>query len=245
MPPPAATPPGGGGNGGGFTPPPAQPYGGGGSGEMPQLEVGAAIGYGWKKFTENVGPFIVLMLAVLVAGLVVGFLQLVLTPNDTSFFLSWVLSALLGAVAYVIMAIVQAGVLRAGLGVTRGEKPEVSQLTETTNIAQYIITNILVGLGFFIGFALCFIPGLIWLILTAYAPLLALDKGMEPVEAIKTSINWVKERFGQVFLILLVVHIVYIIGACFFGVGILVTAPVALLAIVYSYRALNNELVTP
>ena len=67
-PPPGGTPPPPGGFGGppgGFTPPPTQPYGGGG--EVPRLEVGAAIGYGWKKFTENVGPFIILMIAVFVA----------------------------------------------------------------------------------------------------------------------------------------------------------------------------------
>ena len=45
--------------------------------------------------------------------------------------------------------------------------------------------------------------------------------------------------------ILLVSYIVYVIGACLCGVGLLVSAPVALVAIIYSYRALNNELVTP
>ena len=75
--PPGGTPPPPGGFGGppgGFTPPPAQPYGGGG--EVPRLEVGPAIGYGWKKFTENVGPFILLMIAVFVAVIVIQLVQL-------------------------------------------------------------------------------------------------------------------------------------------------------------------------
>ena len=218
--------------------------GGGGSGEMPQLEVGAAIGYGWKKFTENVGPFIILMLAVFVATIVIAILQNVLTPNSSGF-LALIWSAAIAVVGYVINSIIQAGVIRAALGVTRGETPSVSQLTETDNIANYILTVILVGIGLFIGFILCIIPGIIWLIFTAYAPIAALDKGLGPVDAITASINWVKERFGAVFLILLVSYIVYIVGLCLCGVGLLVSAPVALVAMVYSYRALNNELVTP
>lgn len=244
-PPPAAPPPGGGGYGGGFTPPPAQPYGGGGGGEMPQLEVGAAIGYGWKKFSENVGPFIILMIAVFLASIVIGIIQSVITPSDSTGLLALMWSALVAVIAYVITSIIQAGVIRAALGVTRGETPSVSQLTQTDNIANYILTVILVGIGLFIGFILCIIPGIIWLIFTAYAPIAALDKGLGPIDAISASINWVKDRFGSVFLILLVSYIVYIVGLCLCGVGLLVSAPVALVAMVYSYRALNNELVTP
>jgi uncharacterized membrane protein len=232
-------PPGGGFGGppGGFSPPPAQPYGGG---DMPRLDVGAALGYGWKKFSENVGQFVVLMIAVLVAGIVVSLIRAVLTPEGFGF-VAFIWSLVLAAAAYVAMAIVQAGVWRAGLGVTRGESPSVSQLTETKNIGPFIITNLLVGLGFAVGLVLCVLPGFIWLLFTAYAPLLALDKGMDPVESIRTSIGWVKDNIGQVFVILLVSYIVYFIGVVACVVGLLVTIPVALIAIVYSYRALTNE----
>jgi hypothetical protein len=237
-------PPAGFGGGGGFTPPPAQPYGAGGGAEMPQLEVGAAISYGWKKYTENLGQFIVLMIAVLVASIVLGILRTILTPDSTGF-LALIWSALLGVTYYVISSIIQAGVLRAGLGVTKGQPPSVSQLTETGNIANYILTVILVGVGLFIGLILCVIPGIIWFVLTAYAPIVALDKGVGPVEAITMSINWVKERPGPVLGILIIAYLIYLVGFCFFCVGLLVTAPVALVAIIYSYRALNNEPVAP
>ncbi|CAB5002565.1 unannotated protein [freshwater metagenome] len=242
-PPPGGTPPPPGGFGGppgGFTPPPAQPYGGGG--EVPRLEVGAAIGYGWKKFTENVGPFIILMIAVFVAAVVLQLLRVLLTPSNGGL-LALVWSSFLGAAIYIALLIVQAGVWRAGLAVTRGETPSPSMLVETGNMVPYILTVIVVGIGLFIGILLCVLPGLIWLIFTAYAPLLALDKGMSPIDAIKGSINWVKENFGEVFLILLVSYLVYLAGACLCGVGALVSAPVSLVAVVYSYRALNNETV--
>jgi len=241
-PPPGGPPPPGGFGGppGGFTPPPAQPYGGGG--EYPQLDVGSSISYGWKKFTENVGPFIILMIVVFLVSVVLSIFQQILTP-DSGGFGTLIVSLVLSGLVYIVTSIVQAGVWRAGLGVTRGQAPSVSQLTETDNIVPYILTTILVGIGLIIGLILCVVPGIIWLIFTAYAPIIALDKGTSPVEAITASINMVKENFGQVFLILLVSYIVYIIGACLCGVGLLVSAPVALVAIVYSYRALNNETV--
>jgi uncharacterized membrane protein len=244
-PPPAGPPPANYGGGGGFAPPPAQPYGGaGGGGQMPQLEVGAAISYGWKKFSENVGAFVILMIAVFVASVVISLVQQVLTPSDGGFFaIIW--SLLIAFVGYVLISIVQAGVWRAGLGVTRGKAPAVAQLTETENIAPYILTSIAVGFVGVIGLALCIIPGIIWFFLTAYAPLLALDKGMGPGDAIKTSIDWVKGNAGQVFLVLLVAGLVYFAGWLVCCIGLLVTAPISLVAITYSYRALNNEPVTP
>jgi uncharacterized membrane protein len=213
-------------------------------GEMPRLEVGAAIGYGWKKFTENIGPFIILVLAVFVVLVVLSLVQNLLTPDSTGF-IALIWSLALSIIVYIISSIVQAGVYRAGLGVTKGVTPSVSQLTETSNIAPYILTVIVVGLGAFVGFLLCVIPGILWIIFTAYAPILALDKGMGPGEAITTSINWVKDNFGQVFLILLVAFLIYIAGVILCCVGLLVSIPVALVAIIYSYRALNQEPVVP
>jgi uncharacterized membrane protein len=250
-PPPAQPPPPGGyGGGGGFTPPPAQPYGGGG-GQYPQLDVGASISYGWKKFQENAGPFVILMLIVFGATLVVSLLgQLVLLPaiNDNGSagaIISLIGFSVVFVLQFVVAFFLQAGVYRAGLGVTRGLKPEVSMLTNTDNMGSFALTVILVGLGAFVGFILCIIPGIIWVIFTAYAPIVALDKGVGPTDAIRQSIDWVKDNFGKVFLILLVSYLVYYVGIIVCCIGVLVTGPIALIAVIYSYRALNQETVVP
>jgi len=86
---------------------------------------------------------------------------------------------------------------------------------------------------------------LAWWVLTSYAPLLVLDKGHDPIEAITESIALVKANAGRVVLILIAAAVVYIVGFCLCGVGLLVSAPVSLVAITYSYRALNNEPVVP
>jgi uncharacterized membrane protein len=146
---------------------------------------------------------------------------------------------------FVVGFFLQAGVYRAGLGVTKGIKPEASMLTDTTNMGSFALTVILVGLGTFVGMILCVIPGILWLIFTAYAPIIALEKGVGPGDAIRQSFDWVKDNFGTVFLILLVAYLVYYIGVVLCCIGVLATGPIALIAIVYSYRALNQEPVVP
>ena len=229
---------------GGFSPPPGQPYGGG----MPPLDVGAAVGYGWKKFQENAKDFVLLMLAVFVATVVVSLLAfLVILPATASdsAILSLVGTSVATVLVMAVTFIVQAGVYRAGLAVTQGRAPSISMLTETENIGPYVLTVLLVAVGAFVGFVLCIIPGIIWLFFTAFAPLYALDKGMGPGDAISRSINVVKENAGQVFIILILAYAIYYVGTLLCYVGLLVTVPVALVTITYAYRALNQEPVAP
>lgn len=206
----------------------------------PQLDVGAALGYGWKKFTENTGAFIVLTLAVLVAIVGLVAIQTILTW-DAGFFVTFIVQTAITVAIWIVLA----GVWRAGLGVTRGETPSVDMLTRTDNIVPYILTSIIVSIVASIGFFLCFLPGLIWLVLTSFASLHALDKGTDPIESIKASINAVTANAGRVILILIASWVVYFLGAVACLVGLLVTIPVALVSITYTYRLVNNEPVAP
>lgn len=254
-PPPGGTPPGGmppsapppGGGGGGYQPPPAQPYGGGGAAP---LDVGASLSYAWAKFQQHWKEFVLLQLAAFVAILVVGLLAfLVILPagsgSDAGIIVSWILGAVVFLLFFVVAFMVQAGVYRAGLAVTRGVAPSMQMFTDTTNIGPYILTVLLVGIGTSIGYVLCIIPGLIFLVLTAYAPLIAMDRGTSPVDAIKESIDMVRNNAGQVVVILIVAYAIYSIGSAICGIGVLVTGPIGLVMLTYSYRALRQEPVAP
>ena len=217
---------------------------------MPRLDVGAAFSYGWEKFQRYWKEFVLLQLAMFVAVLVIaliGFLAVLpaLTDTTTGAVVTWILWIVIFFVIFALGFILQAGVYRAGLGVTRGIAPSLEMFKDTTNLGPYILTVILVGLGTSIGYILCILPGIAFMILTAYAPLLALDRGMDAVEAIQESYRMVMSNLGQVLLILLVAYLVYYVGSLACGLGVLVTAPIALVMICYSYRALNNEPVAP
>ena len=229
----------------GFTPPPAQPYGGA---SMPTLDAGAAFSYGWAKFQQYWKEFLVMMLvvgAVSLVGILVAFLLLLpaMSGSDAGAAIGFIGFSVAILVVMVISFVIQAGVYRAGLQVTRGVAPSLRMLTETTNLGTYIGTTLLIAIGYFIGFLLCFIPGLLVLFFTAYAPLIALDKGVGPMDAIRESIELVRNNIGKVFLILILAYAVQYVGTLACYVGVLVSIPVALVMITYSYRALTNEAV--
>lgn len=243
-------PPSGGGIGGppgGFNPPPAQPYGGG---SAPQLDVGAAFSYGWEKFQRYWKEFVLLQLAMFVAVLVVAliaFLAVLPATSDSNAgaVITWILLLVIGFVLFALAFILQAGVFRAGLGVTRGIAPSVDMFKDTTNLGPYVVTVLGVGLLTSIGYLLCIVPGIAAMVLFAYAPLLSLERGTGVVDALRESYEMVMSNLGQVLLILLVSYLVYYVGTLLCGVGVLVTAPIALVMICYSYRAIRGEAVAP
>ena len=220
-------------------------------GAAPQpLEAGAAFSYGWKKFGEHWKEFLVILLVVALVSLVgtiVAFAALLpaMSGNTTSMALGWIGYSVAILVVLAISFVVQAGVYRAGLAVTRGVAPSLGMLVETTNLGTYIGTVLLIAVASTIGMFLCILPGLAVIFFCAYAPLIALDKGVGPVEAIRRSIDLVKDHLGQVFVILLLAYAVYYVGALACYVGLLVSIPVALVMITYSYRVLEGEPVTP
>jgi uncharacterized membrane protein len=71
------------------------------------------------------------------------------------------------------------------------------------------------------------------------------DRGLSPVEGIRTSIGIVRAHFGESLLVWLVSEALLFIGALFCGIGLLLTAPIALLLIVYAYRKLSGGMVAP
>ncbi len=214
------------------------------------LEAGAAFSYGWKKFGEHWKEFLLILVVVALVSLVgtiIAFAALLpaMSGNTTSMVLGWIGYSVAILLVLAISFVVQAGVYRAGLAVTRGVAPSLGMLVETTNLATYIGTVLLIAVASTIGMFLCILPGLAVIFFCAYAPLIALDKGVGPVEAIRRSIDLVKDHLGQVFVILLLAYAVYYVGALACYVGLLVSIPVALVMITYSYRVLEGELVTP
>lgn len=234
--------------------------------ETPRVDIGASIQYGWKKFSENAGGLIVLMIAIGVVALVVGFIltalqagadlrisssgRISVRPSFIGMIWNVVLQALLTAVLVTLGSFL----LRAVLGITRGVAVSAESATKTDNLVPYIITMVIISvvpaaiqsfLGWISGaLSLLFVPIVfIWQIVVALAPLDVLDKGTEPMDAIKKSIEWVTGDIGGTGVAILIAYIVAGIGAILCGVGLLVSIPVGMIAVAYIYRARNNETV--
>lgn len=272
--PPAPPPPPGGGGGYG-APPPAGPPGGGyggppaggGFGGPPTgaqpWDVGSAVSYGWAKFQQNMGQMIIASLAIFAAFAVFTLLYIfAIIPASSSgcevdssgdldcsdgwpFILTFGIVAFLGVLFFVFAQVIGAGLIREALGVTEGRAFTTAGVFKFENIGNVLVTSLLVGAGTFVGYLLCFIPGIIFAFLSMYSLFFVVDKNLSPVDAIKASIDLVKNNVGSAIIWYLVAAVIIFVGelACF--VGLLAAIPVVLVGSAFTYKKLSGQPVAP
>ena len=105
---------------------------------------------------------------------------------------------------------------------------------------RYLGSSILVMLIEIIGFVLLVIPGIIASVFLLFVPFIVIERGTGPIEAVKASFEMVKGHFWGVFLFMLAALAVNIVGMMLFGVGLLLTIPVTVIAIAHLYRTLSS-----
>ena len=260
-PPGGGTPPPGGGWGSAPPPPPTGPGAGGPSG----YSVGNAFSYAFDKFKQNLGPLIIITLILLVSVFVIQFIgnlitsgmagagELVFDPDTGTwqggasggFFAgAMIVSLLFSAISWAVQLVVQAGIIKASLALTRGQKVELGTAFSGINWAQVIIASLIIGIGTFVGLLLCILPGIVWIFLTWYTLYFVIDRDMSAVDAVKASIGLVKDNIGPLLLFFLAAIAAYIVGACLCGVGLLAAIPIVVIAQAYTFRTLTNDPVT-
>ena len=90
--------------------------------------------------------------------------------------------------------------------------------------------------------ALLIIPALVISLVFGFALYLVVDKDLGPIESLKESARITKGHRLQIFLLLLAVLGINILGIVALLVGLLVTIPVTVLAMVHAYRTLSETL---
>jgi uncharacterized membrane protein len=226
------------------------------------FSVGDAFGWGWNKFTQNVGPILLAVLVYLVILLVIEAIAwfvlrgaLISDPSvslnqatgqvtvngGSGFFASMLVNGGLNFFFVVVFAFMEAGVIRGALMLANGQRLEVGHMFNFNNFGTILVAAILVGIGSFIGFFLCFVGAIVVWLFTAFYLFFIIDKQQGAWESIMSSVNLVASHFGKVVLLLLACIAAYIVGAILCGIGLLVTAPVALLALTYGYRRLQGD----
>ncbi|MGE2719196.1 hypothetical protein [Mycolicibacterium celeriflavum] len=257
-PPPGAgfPPPGPGGYppAGGYPPP-----GGPGFPGAQPYSVGDAFSWAWGKFTANAAavivPTLVYGIVVVVLQVLFGVLSAAVEPESTSYTsdgdgfafsfnvsgpASLAITIVGWLVSLVVGGIIQSAYYNGMLDVANGQPVTIGSFFKPRNVGAVIIASVIVGLLTSIGFALCFIPGLIVVIFTMFTVIALLDRNLSPIDAIKASFDIAKNNFGQVLVTLLVVIAVTVVGALLCGVGLFVALPLAALIEVYAYRKLSG-----
>jgi len=253
--PPPPPPPGYGGYGGGGYGGPGPGYGGPGG-----YRVGDAFRYAFDKFKDNLTPLLLITLGILVA---VGVLQLIgsaVTNGMASgvrvdesgnivggggwFGAATIVSLLFSALSLVVQLVIQAGIVKASLGITRGEAITAGNAFGGIDWVQVVVTALVIGVLTFIGLILCVLPGIVVVFFTSFALYFVIDRNMQALDAIKASFTMVTRNFGPLILFFLAALAAYIVGACLCGVGLLAAIPIVVIAQAYTFRTLNDDPVT-
>ena len=224
-----------------------------------------AIQYGWTKFTKSPAT---LLVPVLVTGIVIAVVYVLMffvilgsafscggTTIDSNgnfsydggpgFVLRMILLAVVFLVVMFALQVLMAALAKGGLDVADGKSPALGELFEGWDKTQVIVAAVLIAIATAVGFALCYLPGIIVAFLTSYTMYYVIDKQLSAVDAIKASLSFTTAHLGETILFFLLAAVVTAIGGILCGVGLLVAYPVVLVGQAYTFRLLNNEPVTP
>ncbi|MDM7491624.1 hypothetical protein QT969_25435 [Rhodococcus sp. CSLK01-03] len=220
----------------------------------PQIDIGAALSYGWRKFSENVGGWLSLVGVIVVAALVFGALMfgVVMASTTTDRYgdstgMSGVGIAVMIVliVAFVIgMLVVQAAGVRGALYELDGHKPALKDFFRVGSLGPILLASLLIALGTLLG-SLVIVGGIVVAFLTVWTLHFVIDQRQDAVTAIKSSASAAAANVGQLILLWLVLSAINFVGALLCYVGLLVTVPVTTIAYAYAYRVATGGRVAP
>jgi uncharacterized membrane protein len=173
-----------------------------------------------------VGPLIIAVLIPIFVQLVLSFIGRAV--NSTAG------EVVLEIIGVVLSAVAGIGIYRVALQITAGEPADIGKAFDYDRWGEWILFSIVFGLMVGIGLALCIIPGLLVLAFFGLAPYFFLDKRMSLGEALTASRMSVRTK-GLAFPILLSI-IVGVLGLILCCVGVLITQPIAYIAVAFLYR---------
>lgn len=241
-PPPPGGSGGGYGSGAGYPPPP--PPGDGGF--VPPFSAPDAIGYGWSRFTANLGQWLLAGLAIVLVSIAFSGLSWLAQPdisaNETNPFAGFSIAGSIVNLASTIVGYIITGVLyRGALDECEGRTFSIGDTLSRVPIVPVVLTSLLVGIGVTIGLLLCIVPGIVFAFLTYFALMFVVDRGESPVQAIKSSISLVSSNLGNALLLALLSFLIVLVGFCLCCVGLFVAYPVVTIAAAYAYKRFQDQ----
>ena len=104
---------------------------------------------------------------------------------------------------------------------------------------KFLLGYVLYTLLAVVGFLLLIVPGIYLAIKYQYVQYLIVDKNMDVIEAFKESGKMTNGHKWNLLLLLLLFLMITILGVMALGVGLLVAAPIVMIAQAYVYKKLS------
>ena len=149
-------------------------------------------------------------------------------------------STSLGLIGSLILSVLSALGINAGLREASGEKATWGNLFKISSYGMVILTALLLLVANFIGLLLC---GLGAIALAIFAPFTyhhVVDKGLGAWTALTSSFRLVGQNFGAVFLLELALLGINILGSIPCGLGLFITLPLSIVAMAFAFRRLTG-----
>ena len=200
----------------------------------------AAIGEAWSVVQKNLATWIIATIIYAVISGVISFMQRTLGPHvnaDGSMGGSSVLGLLLSLFSIAIGGFLMGGLYKMALKQLRGESIAPGDIFSASDVLPALIgASLLTGIAIGLGLILLIIPGLILTALLMLTTPVIVDKSAGAIEGMTQSLNALKPHIGGSLIFLLALVGINILGAIPCGLGLLVTAPVSIVAVAIVYR---------
>jgi hypothetical protein len=190
------------------------------------FSIDEAIKFGWSTVTRNFGLFIAAMLIALGINVFPVFFDSIVVMIVAMFF----------------TVVVGMGMFRMALRFVDGDRGELVDLFSTfALVPSYLIASIVVSIIVSFGFVLLIIPGIYLAIRLHFYGWAIIDQELGPFAALDKTWAVTRGAFWNIFLLMIVLVFVNLLGMLALGVGLLVTAPLSLVALGYAYRRLEER----
>lgn len=196
---------------------------------MPKFSKSEAIRNGWEIYKKHW-----LFLAIVtIVSFVIGII-----PNNISGGRGT--NPGLNVIFWIAQVIVAAGTTRIALKLAAGEEAKLTDLWPGFKlVVKYFLMSLVIFLAVVVGLMFLVVPGIIVAVRLQFAPYFVVDKGMGPMRAVKASWGITKGSVVNLLLFDLLMGLITALGAMVAGIGLLVAAPVTMLAAVWVYRKLS------
>jgi uncharacterized membrane protein len=185
----------------------------------PQASIGAAYGFGWERMLKFFLDLFLITIIVTVIWIPLGMINSLdgaLTPGRA------ILELFALAYWFLLFNPIDYGAAFVFLKAVRGESFEVKDMFFAfQNYWNVVLAELLTTAIVCIGLFLLIIPGIIFACKLAFVKYLVLDRGMDPVQAVKESWRMTKGHAWKIFFIGLLAIPIAIAGLICCLVGIL------------------------
>lgn len=134
--------------------------------------------------------------------------------------------------------------IRIGLGAVEQKKIYLKDIFDVDwkVFGMFFVGSLIFAITYIIGFALLIIPAVIVSVRLAFFAFSVIDKKMGPMESIADSYIITKGKFWHLLWFFVCVMILNAIGSFLLFVGLLITAPITVIATAFVYNSLKIKL---